>query len=924
MTLLTLLIESTKNKVLNKAIRNYSFHFVLFAAVVGMLFSACKRSIPDKPWSSTIPYNAPGVLIPKKGVTINEALKSKYMPFFDDLSSSAIPIVKKLSGDTTRALSLKAMIVYPNSSTTWQPVWVVQSNPGYLLKLSKNFYRSLSENHYYFDHVLISKIHIDGRTLYVAQIKQWGLISENSFGIEQSIRAYLGKINNIGIQTDNITPGTFILNGGSLDKWVDQESAVKFRPYILNAFKGIKPADLKVNQIGKTEIKNIHITGNIPLSPDTAQSSLTKAISTSNNKPILDQYIPYDAAGFALMHLPVVQNFPDTMKVNTRADSLLIKNQSLIHSIANDIDPQFCFVAFDPGGYLNIGENLFIRKLSNPDAFLSHITQLQNDSVITKQGSGYNIRSNILAQLIGSPMCKYQTFYLAVTGNAVVISPRMGLTNRVITDRAHNHVLYYTDIYSKIRNNIPAKFSALFFARSNRLYRYLKHYLGPKNNVAAITSKFDVLSAYLKRGPEGKNLKFDLRTYTTQKSNQPYQEKWIFPLNGEQLTGKPVLADMGGSSRNEILFATTHGNIYALASDGTVLLHTHTIGDTPVGSPIVYDWYGNNQSAIMVAAGNKIYAWNKNGDLLPKFPIKLGEPITAPITIADVTRDGLPKIIVATADRELHVLNGRGQDINGWPISTNAVIKKRPVYKSVDGRWSVFAVAENGLFAWNRNGSLRNGFPIFGTASYTTRPVIYDNEILTGSADGHLYTVGRKRMLSDSLNVYRHTTYDSLGNGLKMGALYVSNTAINGTPSVQNLTVRIDSSTTKKENTILLQSDNGAIFLYNTKGVLRFTQNMGQPSATNSSPFIADIRNDHQMDIMSLANYGRLYAWNILSGNRIYNLPTTAMQFPIITDLDGSGKKDLISQTQEGLQCWSLSNQPDVNSNTASANNGTQ
>jgi len=902
-------MESTKNKVLKKVLKVPSLNFSLLLIAFALIFASCKRSIPNKPWISAVPYNAPAVVVPKNNTTLTQALKSEYMPFFDDLSSSAIPIVKKIFNDSTLSPELKGMVLYPNSSTSWQPVWIVRTKQGNLTALSENFYRNFTENHYRSDGIIINKLHVDNRIIYVSQIKNWGFISENSYGIEQAIRSYLGKTKSIAIKEADIRAGTLILNGGYLDQWLNQESAVRYRPYLLNAFKGLAPADLNVYQTGSGNTKNLHINGEIPLD-SVKHSALTQSISSLNDKPTLDQYIPSDAAAFALLRLPAKADISDSMKVDTKADSLLRNDNALIQSIAKTINPEFSFVAFDPSGYLNIGENLFIRKLEQPAKLQKYLSELANKEIISRQGDGYYVRSTILAHLIGSPLCTYKTFYLGITGHAAILSPRMGLTNRIITDRSHNRVLYYTDIYGKIRNNIPTKFSALFYAKNNRLYRYLKYYLDQENNVPAITSKFDVLSATLQRDPSGKKLKFNLQTYTTKQSNRPYIEKWIFPMDGGHLTGKPILADMGGSNHNEIIVTTDKGNIYSLASDGTVLMHTHTIGDTPIGSPIVYDWYGNNQRAIMVAAGNKIYAWNQNGDLLPKFPLKLDETITAPITIADVTHDGLPEIIVATADRKLHVLNGRGRDISGWPISTNTVIKKQPIFKELDGISSIWAVAENSLFAWNRNGALRKGFPIFSNASFTTRPVFFNNNVLLGSADGHLYTIGKQRMLSDSMNVYRHTTYDSLGNGLKMGALYVSNTAINGAPSVQDVPIRIDSSTVKKENAILLQSNNGAIFLYNTKGKLRFTQNMGQPSATDSSPFVTDLRGNNNQDIVSLANYGRLYAWNILSGERMYNLPTSAMQYPIVTDLDGNGEMELIAQTQEGLQCWTLSNKP--------------
>ena len=61
------------------------------------------------------------------------------------------------------------------------------------------------------------------------------------------------------------------------------------------------------------------------------------------------------------------------------------------------------------------------------------------------------------------------------------------------------------------------------------------------------------------------------------------------------------------------------------------------------------------------------------------FPIELSEPLSAPVRIADVTRNGLPEIIAATRDRMIHVLDQRGNNITGWPQSVNS-----PGYRTTD------------------------------------------------------------------------------------------------------------------------------------------------------------------------------------------------------------------------------------------------
>jgi hypothetical protein len=329
-------------------------------------------------------------------------------------------------------------------------------------------------------------------------------------------------------------------------------------------------------------------------------------------------------------------------------------------------------------------------------------------------------------------------------------------------------------------------------------------------------------------------------------------------------------------------------------------MQANTGSDTPVGSPVIYDWYGTNQTIILQAAGNKIYAWNEDGQSLPKFPFELDEQITSPLLIDDINRDGLPNAMVATADRKLHLLDGRGDNIDGWPVTTNAEIKTSPTIENYRGANTIFAFSENTLHGWLVDGSERGQFPKFINSSLKGSPVLYNDNILGNAADGYLYSMGPNKIFADSLNVFDTSTESS-----DIEAVYASNSALVGSPSVHNLTVENDEQT-YRESMILTMSSNGSAFLINTKGQLRFTQSMGQPAAPMSSPFIADIDNNGENNIIGLANFGRLYVWEVRTGKRIYTVPTSGMQYPIIANIDGDDYNELIAQTREGLRTWTI------------------
>jgi len=874
--------------------------FPAFFILAIFLISSCS-SVPEDPWSNAIPKNAPFVIIPSQNATLNSVLNSSYTPFLDDITSSANQLLSQVDSTASAPIPLNGIILYPGANNQLETVWMAQAPNGFIKLMKKNFYENFTQNHYYFHNILIHKLHLQNRILYATQIHRHLMLSESSLGIEDAIRAYLGDLPKADLSNITLNPGHLLMNTPALDGWIEQLAKVIYHPTIENALKGTKPALLSFSESGEQQNREFQLAGSIPMDNEgTVSTDLVAAFSSANAPITLDRYISSNAAAFGLFRLAPSLAPPASLPDTTRLDSILMKKDVQYSNMAKALDKEFSLVMYAQSGFLTTGEHLFLRKISDPSSLNQELTKLANDNLIQQKGNTYFIRSRAIAQMIGSSLCSFKDFYLSVNNDVAIISKRKGLVEMVSSDHDRRRTIYYEQQFRDIKNKLADQVSGLFITNKD-FYSFLKPFLGPNNYVNAITSKFDILaaSASLHKENDKKSLDFSLNTYQTKSRTAPYEEKWLFPT-GADLSGKPVLADIGGSSQDETIFATKSGDLYALASDGTLVMQANTGTDKPVGSPVVYDWYSTNQNVILLAAGNKIYGWNDNGNPLPKFPFTLPEKITSPLVINDVDRNGLPNALVATADRKLHVLNGRGEDMDGWPVMTNAGIQTKPTVEEYKGTVSVIAFSENAVHAWNANGTPKKGFPKFLNASLNGSPIIYKGDILGNAADGYIYSIGPKKLFADSLNALE-TTSDSSD----IEAVYASNSSLTGTPSIQNLTIK-NNDNVYQEPMIITMSSNGSIFLMSTNGTLRFTQNMGQPAAPSFSPFITDINKDNQEDIVALANFGRLYAWQVSDGKRLYTVPTSAMDYPIVTDIDGDGYNELIAQTQEGLRCWTI------------------
>jgi len=857
-------------------------------------------SIPDHPWSAAIPDSAPLVILPDQGATLNSVLNSSYTPFLDDITSSANHLLSQVDSTDSSPIHLKGIMLYPGANNELETVWMAEAPKGFINVMKNHFYEHFTQNHYYFHNILIHKLHLQNRILYATQIHQNLMLSESSLGIEDAIRAYLNKLPRAHISNLSLKPGHIVMNTPAMDRWGEQLAKVIYHPVIENALKGTEPALLKFSETGKQHSREFQLSGTIPLGTDTVSTDLVASFSSANAPITLDRYISSNAAAFGIFRLSPRLAPPTSLPDTTQLDSILMSNDTRYSDLAKTLDKEFALVMYAQSGFLSTGEHLFLRKVKDVSTLQQKLRQWANAGDIDRKGDSYFIRSRAMAQMIGSSLCNFKDFYLNVSGDVAIISKRKGLVEMVSSDRNRRRTIYYEQQFRDIKSQLNKQVSGLFITNKD-FHSFVKPFLAPNNYLNAITSKFDILaaSASLNKTDDKKSLSFQMNTFQTQKRNVPYQEKWLFPTKSK-LSGEPVLSDIRGSSQKEVIFSTNSGNLYALASDGTVVMQANTGNDKPVGSPVVYDWYSTNQNVILQAAGNKIYGWDENGEPLPKFPFKLNEQITSPLVVNDVDRNGLPNALVATADRKLHVLNGRGEDLDGWPVMTNAGIQTKPTIENYNGAVSVIAFSENAVHAWYSDGPPRKGFPKFLNASLNGSPIVYNGDILGNAGDGYLYSVGPQKIFADSLNVLE-TTSDSSN----IEAIYASNSSLTGTPSIKDLTIR-NNDKTFSEPMIITMSSNGSIFLMNTKGALRFTKNMGQPAAPSFSPFISDINKDNQEDLIALANFGRLYVWQVSDGQRIYTVPTSGMKYPIITDIDSDGYKELIAKTQEGLRCWTI------------------
>lgn len=897
----------------------------LFACALVFWGYSCNRA-PEHDWNRALPYYTPAVWMTGGQNTAGDLPAMELTAFVDELTASSVAGMDELERRTGERLDLTAMAMFPTQANQWDPLWVGSAPQGTLDRIAGEFYEEFAENEYRFQDQQIHILHFEDREWYAVQMHSWVLISESSYAIEEALRSYMGKIPSMAFSPGEKEPGQLLFNTPHFSTLAGQLSAPRFRPRFSNILQGTDSGLLDFDREDDGEERDLTISGRVPLN-DEEPSPLVSSISNENVDFLLDRYVPDNTAGFGLFSAPVAPEPPEETEPVSGLDSLLASDAQRHRELAEPLHPEFAYVAFSATGMLSVGESVFIRRLDDAAQFRSTMQQLAREGYVDYSSANnlYTVHSNLLSQLVGSRQSDYSEFSLMISGESVILSTRGGLVERVHNDRQRSQVMYYEDRYTSIRESMPGRLSGFFFVNSEDFFQYLAPNLDPNHYAEPVFNQFNYAALGMELDEDEDHLNLHMHTYRTEERTRPVVDRWLFPID-HAMTGPPERLDVGGTERNELLFATEGGTVHILDSNGTSVNRMSTENHTPIGAPVAADWYGNNQPEILMAAGNRIFAWNAEGQSLPNFPFTLPEQISAPITVADVNRDGNMEVIVATEDREIHVLNGRGNNIQGWPQSVNATITRQPVFDAIDGEYALWAVAENALFSWNARGDLNDHYPVFLEAPFTGRPTVFGDHVIAGAADGSLYAIGSSPLFEDTFTVETDDMDQELVEQLDqqededrvhVQQLEVSSSPITGAPVVEELQVRLEDDQTESGNSgatvtetmIVAQSLNGSLYAYNTRGELRFTRSYGQQTREGSSPIVEDINGNGRMDILGLADIGRLYGWEVLSGARHVHLPTAALQFPVFMDVNRDGQRELIGETRDGLRAWSITGQ---------------
>ncbi len=257
------------------------------------------------------------------------------------------------------------------------------------------------------------------------------------------------------------------------------------------------------------------------------------------------------------------------------------------------------------------------------------------------------------------------------------------------------------------------------------------------------------------------------------------QDKMLYVFNddGSDLTGWPralpnyagggvVVGDIDGNGDLEIVLTVrSSGETYALNHDNTVLWVRwlpHNLFFNP--PPVLADLTGDGKLEVIIPSSNgRMYAIQYNGSDAPGWPVTYSTKTyseSSPI-VADITGDGQPDVLLGNEEKLINAWSATGQQLDGFPLVLKDAMRGSPAVVDIDinGDAEIVAVGyDRTVYIWNLDtpyDATHAPWPMARANVY--RNGMYGSPVATGVSSGDT-PVGEVRLAQNYPNPFNPTT----------------------------------------------------------------------------------------------------------------------------------------------------------------------
>lgn len=369
---------------------------------------------------------------------------------------------------------------------------------------------------------------------------------------------------------------------------------------------------------------------------------------------------------------------------------------------------------FSSNAYAVIRSNNIDDAVNTLNGIVDSVAKKEKEKPDTTNYRNYVISHlklrNLLPQLFGWQFNKIAENYFTAIDDYIVFANTDAALRTFINDFENNKTLANNKNYQAFAENVSGEANLFIYssiARSGNIYSsFLTEELSKDiEKQLALLQKFEGVgiqftfnnklfysTIYLKYNPEVK---------------QEISTLWESKLD-TTISSKPYLVTNHITKAKEIFVQDDANKIYLISNTGKIIwskqLHEKIMSDI-----VQVDVLKNNKLQLLFNTRSAIYMYDRNGNDMKGFPIKLKSPATNALSVFDYEKNRDYRIFIACENKKINCYKPDGEEVSGFKFDKTTNLVYVPLqYFRANNKDHICAIDVKGrIYLLDRQGEVR-------------------------------------------------------------------------------------------------------------------------------------------------------------------------------------------------------------------------
>ncbi len=489
----------------------------------------------------------------------------------------------------------------------------------------------------------------------------------------------------------------------------------------------------------------------------------------------------------------------------------------------------------------------------------------------------------VLPQLLGWQFSKIKTTWFTTIEKYMVFANSPEALKRIINDFENNKTLFNNKNYKSFSENISSEASVYLYsaiARSSDFYSsFLTEDLSKEiQNKLLLFKKFEAVGIQFTNNNHAFYSSIYFKYNPAQK--QETGTLWEAKLD-TTVSSKPFLLINHNTNAKEVLVQDDANKIYLISNTGKIIW-TKELPEKIISDVVQIDVLKNKKLQMLFNTRSYIYMYDRNGNDMKGFPIKLKSTATNPLTVADYDNNKDYRIFIATENKHILCYKADGEQVTTFKFdkTANTVFLPLQYFKSngkdhlciVDTKGKIYILDKRGETKVKIKDQFNQGIPAFFIDADNEYAKTY---ILAADTLGNItkYSLTGKK---ETIHLQEFATspyfdYRDLNNDAKPEYIFLTRNQLKVYSPNKTVLFKYDFKDTLTQpsqfflfrdwttNIGVISEKNNKLYLFNDTGNL-----MDGFPKTGKTPFcLDDLNNEGVLNLITGSSDGSIYVYQL-------------------------------------------------------------